>query len=86
MVGENNLIPVMAAISGIFYRKPAPDHPPYVEVGTTVKKGQTLCLLETMKVFTKVKTPMDGEVVEILPEDETTVGKNQVLFRLKTIN
>jgi biotin carboxyl carrier protein len=86
MVGENNLIPVMAAISGIFYRKPAPDQPPYVEVGTTVKKGQTLCLLETMKLFTKVKAPMDGEVVEILPEDETTVGKNQVLFRLKTIN
>ena len=47
-------IEVRAPMSGVFYRKPAPDHPPYVEVGETVKKKQIIALLETMKVFQKV--------------------------------
>lgn len=83
MIADRNLIPVLAPISGLFYRRPAPEQPPYVEVGQIVKKGQALCLLETMKVFTKVKAPMDGEVIEIIPEDGSTIGKSQTLFRLK---
>lgn len=83
MTSEHSLIPVIAPISGVFYRKPAPEQPAYVEVGQSVKKGQTLCLLETMKVFTKLKAPMDGEVAEIIPEDGSTIGKRETLFRLK---
>jgi acetyl-CoA carboxylase biotin carboxyl carrier protein len=82
-LAEDRLIPVRAQISGIFYRSPAPDQPSFVEIGQKVKKGQTLCLLETMKLFTKVKAPQDGEVAEVLVENEHTISKSQVLFNLK---
>lgn len=77
------LISIISPISGVFYRRPAPDQDPFVEVGTEVKKGQPLCLLETMKVFTKVKSTADGIVEEILLQDEETVAKGQVIIRLK---
>lgn len=83
-MSENpTVIPVMAAISGIFYRKPGPDTAPFVEVGSVVKEGQPLCLLETMKVFTKVKAPASGKIVEIIPEDSDPIEKNQVLFKIE---
>lgn len=82
-MAENQSVPVRAPISGVFYRAAAPDQPPFVEVGNTVKKGQTLCLLETMKVFTKLKSPMDGVVVEILCKNEVVIEKNQILFHIK---
>ena len=78
-----SVVPVIAAISGIFYRKPDPEAAPFVEVGTVVKEGQPLCLMETMKVFTKVKSPAAGKIIEILPEDNAPVEKNQILFRIK---
>jgi biotin carboxyl carrier protein len=79
----NQLISIISPISGVFYRKPAPDEPPFVEVGTEVKKGQPLGLLETMKVFTKIKSTAEGIVEEILLQDEETVAKGQVIFHLK---
>jgi len=81
---SDNLKSVISPISGVFYRKSAPDQPPFVEEGTSVKKGQTLCLLETMKVFTKVKSPVDGTVAEIHIGDEDTVGKNQVIMKIQS--
>ena len=51
---EKKRVEVRAKMSGVFYRKPSPDEPPYVEVGSVVKKKQVLALLETMKVFQKV--------------------------------
>ena len=81
---SESLSPVMSPLSGVFYDKPAPDQPAFVETGTVVKKGQTLCLLETMKVFTKVKAPVDGIVAEIAVEDESTVEKNQVIMKIQT--
>jgi biotin carboxyl carrier protein len=73
-------IEVRAPMSGIFYRKPTPDHPPYVEVGETVKKKQVLALLETMKVFQKVKSPAGGKIVEIIPQNETPLKDNDLMF------
>ena len=73
-------IEVRAPMSGVFYRKPTPDDPPYVEVGDTVKKKQILGLLETMKVFQKIKSPAAGKVVEIVPENETPVGDEDLMF------
>jgi biotin carboxyl carrier protein len=81
---SDNLKSVISPISGVLYRKAAPDQPPLVEEGTQVKKGQTLCLLETMKVFTKIKAPVDGAVAEILIEDEHTVEKNQVIMKIQS--
>lgn len=73
-------IEVNAAMSGVFYRTPSPEEPPYVEVGTEVKKKQVLGLLETMKVFQKVRSPVDGKVAEILVENETPLKDGDVIF------
>ena len=71
---------VRAPMAGVFYRKPAPDQPSYVEVGDTVKKKQVLALLETMKVFQKVKCPAKGRVVEIIPKSETPLKDDDLMF------
>lgn len=73
-------VEVRAPMSGIFYRKPAPDQPPFVEVGDRVKKKQVLALLETMKVFQKVKSPSDGRILEILAQNESPVKDNDLMF------
>lgn len=67
-------------MSGVFYRKPAPEEPAYVEVGSVVKKKQVLALLETMKVFQKVKSPVDGKIVEIVAENEATLKDDDLMF------
>lgn len=71
---------VRAPMSGVFYRKPAPDQPAYVEVGDTVKKKQVLALLETMKVFQKVKSPAAGLVAEIVAENESPLKDGDLMF------
>ena len=73
-------IEVRAPMSGVFYRSPAPDQPAYVAVGDVVKKKQVLGLLETMKVFQKIKAPSSGTIVEILPENEATLKDNDLVF------
>jgi biotin carboxyl carrier protein len=73
-------VEVRAPMSGIFYCKPDPDDPPYVAIGDTVKKKQILALLETMKVFQKVKSPANGKIVEIVPENETPLKDDDLIF------
>lgn len=73
-------VEVRAPMSGIFYRKSAPDQPAYVEIGDMVKKKQVLGLLETMKVFQKIKSPANGKVVEILPETESPLKDEDLIF------
>ncbi len=75
---------IKAPMSGVFYRNPSPDEPAYVEVGTEVKKKQVLGLLETMKVFQKVKSKVAGKVVDIVAENETPVKDDDVLFVIET--
>jgi len=78
--GGSKTIEVRAPMSGIFYRKPAPDQPSYVEEGDTVKKKQILALLETMKVFQKVTSPTDGKVIKIIAENETPLRDDDLMF------
>ncbi len=73
-------IEVRAPMSGIFYRKPSPDAAAYVGIGDTVKKKQVLGLLETMKVYQKVKCPANGKVVEILAENENPLKDDDLIF------
>ena len=73
-------VEVRARMSVIFYRRAAPDEPPYVEVGDTVKKKQVLGLLETMKVFQKIKSPAAGKVAEIVAENEATLSDDDLVF------
>jgi acetyl-CoA carboxylase biotin carboxyl carrier protein len=74
---------VKSPMVGTFYRAPAPEAPPYVEVGSTVKKGQTLCILEAMKLMNELESEVDGVVREILVENSDPVEYGQVLFRIE---
>lgn len=76
-------IEVRAPMSGVFYRRAAADQPSYVEVGDLVKKKQVLGLLETMKVFQKIKSPCGGKVMEIVPANEATLRDNDLIFVLE---
>ncbi|HEX6308879.1 MAG TPA: acetyl-CoA carboxylase biotin carboxyl carrier protein [Longimicrobiales bacterium] len=80
---ESNLVEVKSPMVGTFYRAPAPDAPPYVEAGSTVTKGQTLCILEAMKLMNELECEVDGVVREILVEDADPVEYGQVLFRIE---
>ena len=71
-------------MSGIFYRTPSPEDAPYVQVGDVVKKKQVIGLLETMKVFQKVKSPVDGVISEIAAENETPLKDNDLMFVIET--
>ena len=83
MSGDGKRIEVKARMAGVFYRQASPEAPPYAEVGNTVKKKQILALLETMKVFQKIKSPAAGTVTEILIENETPVMDGELLMVLK---
>jgi acetyl-CoA carboxylase biotin carboxyl carrier protein len=78
-----NRLDVKSPMVGTFYRAPAPDAPPYVEVGSTVSRGQTLCILEAMKLMNELECEQDGVVREILVEDADPVEYGQVLFRIE---
>jgi acetyl-CoA carboxylase biotin carboxyl carrier protein len=80
---KSNLVDVKSPMVGTFYRAPAPDAPPYVENGTSVTKGQTLCILEAMKLMNELDCEVDGVVREILVEDTEPVEYGQVLFRIE---
>lgn len=82
--GKSKRVEVRTPMSGIFYRKAAPDQPPYVEVGDTVKKKQVIALLETMKVFQKVKSPANGKILEIAAENETPLKDDDLMFVIET--
>lgn len=73
---------VKVPMSGVFYGSPSPEQPAYVKVGDTVKKKQVLGLLETMKVFQKIKSPATGRILEITTENETPVKDGDVVFIL----
>jgi len=73
-------VEVRAPMSGVFYTRPSPDQAPYVAVGDRVKKKQVLALLETMKVFQKVKSPVSGRVVEIVAPEEIPLKDNDLMF------
>ncbi|HEX5521733.1 MAG TPA: acetyl-CoA carboxylase biotin carboxyl carrier protein [Longimicrobiaceae bacterium] len=81
--GQNNWIEVKSPMVGTFYRSPSPEAAPYVEVGTRVSKGQTLCILEAMKLMNELESELTGIVREILVENAQPVEYGQVLFRIE---
>lgn len=78
-----DVVYIKAPLVGTFYRAPSPESPPFVEVGTQVKKGDTLCIVEAMKVMNEIKSDYDGTVKEILVENAKPVEYGQVLFVLQ---
>jgi acetyl-CoA carboxylase biotin carboxyl carrier protein len=77
------LVELCAPMTGVFYRATSPDAAPYVEVGDFVEEGQTVCLIEAMKVFNEVPAERSGRVVEICASNGQLVEQGAVLFRLK---
>jgi acetyl-CoA carboxylase biotin carboxyl carrier protein len=68
---------------GTFYRSPAPDQPVYCEVGSSVKKGQTLCIIEAMKLMNEIESEVAGKVTEVLAQNGQPVEFGQALFRVE---
>jgi acetyl-CoA carboxylase biotin carboxyl carrier protein len=80
---RTDLQTITAPMVGTFYRAPAPGEDPFVELGTRIKAGQTVCILEAMKLMNELESEVAGEVVEILVEDGTPVEFGQVLMRIR---
>ena len=79
----SNLVEVKSPMVGTFYRSPAPEAPSYVEVGSRVARGQTLCILEAMKLMNELESDVAGVVREICVENGEPVEYGQVLFRIE---
>ena len=74
---------MVAPMVGTFYRAPAPDAPSYIEIGDIVKKGQTLCIIEAMKLMNEIESEHAGRVVEVLVKNEQPVGYGEELFLIE---
>ncbi|MEN9528996.1 MAG: hypothetical protein RI932_869 [Pseudomonadota bacterium] len=74
---------VSSPFVGTFYRSPSPDSPSFVDIGTRVKKGQTLCIVEAMKLMNEIESEIDGEVVGILVENAKPVEFGTPLFVIR---
>ncbi len=75
--------PVTAPMVGVFYAAPSPEEEPYVKVGDRVKKGDTLCIIEAMKLMNEITAEQDGEIAAICVEDGNLVEYGQKLFVMK---
>lgn len=81
--GNANLYEIHSPIVGTFYRAPAPDSDPYIQVGETVTKGTVLCIVEAMKLMNEIESDVDGKVVKIFVENGKPVEYNQPLFLIE---
>lgn len=77
---DDKYITVKSPIIGTFYRKPSPDKPTFVEVGDSVKVGDTLCIIEAMKLFNEIESEVSGTIVKVLIDDMSPVEFDQPLF------
>ena len=76
-------VDVTSPFVGTFYRSPSPDAPAFVDVGSVVRPGQTLCIIEAMKLMNEIEAEMSGTVVEIYAQNGKAVEFGQKLFRIK---
>ena len=82
---EENLSFIQSPMVGTFYRSPAPGKPPFVEIGQRVKKRDTICIIEAMKMMNQVKSEFDGKIVDIKVENGQPVEFNESLVSIETI-
>jgi acetyl-CoA carboxylase biotin carboxyl carrier protein len=80
MAGGDGLLPIKSPLLGTFYRGPKPGAPSFVEVGSQVKKDDTVCLIEVMKTFTTLKAGVEGRIAKICAENSEMVEYQQTLF------
>lgn len=74
---------VKSPMVGTFYSKSSPTSEPFVKIGSKVKKGDTLCIIEAMKLMNEIESEFDGEIVEILAKDDEMVEYGQALFVIR---
>ena len=77
---NSNLITIKAQMIGTFYRSPGPDKDPFVEVGSVIKPGDKLCIIEAMKLFNEIESEVSGKIVKVLAEDQSPIEFEQPLF------
>jgi acetyl-CoA carboxylase biotin carboxyl carrier protein len=81
VVDENaKYVTIKSPIIGTFYRKPSPDKPVFAEVGSSISKGDVLCVIEAMKLFNEIESEISGKIVKILVDDMSPVEFDQPLF------
>ncbi|MCC6668011.1 MAG: acetyl-CoA carboxylase biotin carboxyl carrier protein [Polyangiaceae bacterium] len=81
--GDPSVVFITSPFVGTFYRAPAPDADPFVEAGGAVKKGQTLCIVEAMKLMNEIEAEFPGTILDVLVENGQSVEFGQKLFKLK---
>lgn len=77
---NSKYVTIKSPIIGTFYRKPSPDKSPFVEVGSSIGKGDVLCVIEAMKLFNEIESEVSGKIVKILVDDMSPVEFDQPLF------
>jgi acetyl-CoA carboxylase biotin carboxyl carrier protein len=80
---DDSLHAVTSPMVGTFYTSPSPDSEPFVATGDRVKKGQTVCIIEAMKIMNEIEADVDGEIVEIAAPNGEPVEYGQALFRIR---
>jgi acetyl-CoA carboxylase biotin carboxyl carrier protein len=84
-ISEEGLVPVKASVTSVFYRRPSPNEPPFVEVGDQVQEDSVLCLLEVMKCFRQVTADVKGVIEKICVESNHFVEQGTTLFLIRPI-
>ena len=80
-VDENsNYITIKSSMIGTFYRSASPENPPFVNIGDTIKEGDTLCIIEAMKLFNEIESEVSGKIIKVLVDDTTPIEFDQPLF------
>ena len=82
---ESRLITVTSPIVGTFYRAPSPESPPFVEIGSRIKKGQVLCIIEAMKLMNEIESEFEGVIIKILVENGQPVEYGEPLFLVEPV-
>jgi acetyl-CoA carboxylase biotin carboxyl carrier protein len=82
---ETRLITITSPIVGTFYRAPSPEAAPFVEIGSRVKKGQVLCIVEAMKLMNEIESETDGTVIKVLVENGQPVEYGEPLFLIEPV-
>jgi len=77
---DSKYVIIKSPIIGTFYRKPSPDKPSFVEVGSIIKPGDPLCVFEAMKLFNEIESEISGKIVKVLVDDSSPVEFDQPLF------
>ena len=84
-LANEKLQEITSPMVGTFYRSPAPDEPPFVDVGDRIRSGQTVCIIEAMKLMNELEAEVAGEVVELIAQNGEPVEYGQVLMRIKPV-